>query len=93
MTLPPLPGGTTTHTAVLVFVKPRLTQQASLDLVQYQATHPAFPQEPTADQFFDDEQWESYRQLGMSLGESMLGQGVGFDELVRALLDAAQTSR
>lgn len=90
VTLPPLPGSGAAHTAVLVFVKPRLTQQASLDLVQYQAAHPAFPQEPTADQFFDDEQWESYRQLGMCLGESLLGQGIDFEALVLALLDAAQ---
>jgi hypothetical protein len=45
-------------------------QQASLDLRQYQATHPAFPQEPTADQFFDDQQWESYRKLGQQAGQT-----------------------
>lgn len=90
VTLPPLNGDGAGHTAVLVFVKPRLTQQASLDLLQYQAVHPAFPQEPTADQFFDDEQWESYRKLGTSLGESLLGQGLDFSELVLALLDAAR---
>ena len=73
------------HTTTLVFVKPRLTQNASLDLVQYQATHPAFPQEPTADQFFDDEQWESYRKLGASMGEALLGQGISLEELVLAL--------
>ena len=26
--------------------------------------NPAFPQEPTSDQFFDEAQWESYRSLG-----------------------------
>jgi len=31
---------------------------------QYASVHPSFPQEPTADQFFDEAQWESYRALG-----------------------------
>ncbi|WHZ09920.1 MAG: hypothetical protein OJF60_000359 [Burkholderiaceae bacterium] len=68
----PAAQGMPAATCTLVFVKPRLTQNASLDLVQYQATHPAFPQEPTADQFFDEAQWESYRKLGMSLGDALL---------------------
>ncbi|WP_394787870.1 patatin-like phospholipase family protein [Rhodoferax sp.] len=72
------------HTALLLWVKPRLTAAASLDLRQYQATHPAFPQEPTADQFFDDQQWESYRELGQHAGQSVL-QGGDLAALVRAL--------
>ncbi len=70
----PAAEGMAESTSTLVFVKPRLTQGASLDLVQYQATHPDFPQESTADQFFDDQQWESYRKLGMSLGETLLAR-------------------
>jgi hypothetical protein len=70
----PAAAGIPESTSTLIFVKPRLTRGASLDLVQYQATHPDFPQESTADQFFDDEQWESYRKLGMSLGEALLAR-------------------
>ncbi|SDP69489.1 Patatin-like phospholipase [Rhodoferax sp. OV413] len=73
------------HTALLLWVKPRLTEEASLDLRQYQATHLPFPQEPTADQFFDDQQWESYRQLGQHAGQTLLEGGVGLPGLVQAL--------
>lgn len=68
----PAAQGMPAATSTLVFVKPRLIEDASLDLVQYQATHPAFPQQSTAEQFFDEAQWESYRRLGMSLGEALL---------------------
>jgi hypothetical protein len=70
----PAAEGVAASISTLVFVKPRLTQGASLDLVQYQAAHTDFPQEPTADQFFGDEQWESYRKLGMNLGETLLAR-------------------
>lgn len=73
------------HTSVLLWVKPRVTEEASLDLRQYQATHTDFPQEPTADQFFDDQQWESYRQLGQHAGETLLRGGRGLADLVKAL--------
>ncbi|HOV19364.1 MAG TPA: patatin-like phospholipase family protein [Ottowia sp.] len=68
----PAAGDVPAATCTLVFVKPRLTQHASLDLVQYQATYPDFPQQSTTDQFFDDAQWESYRKLGFSLGQALL---------------------
>jgi hypothetical protein len=41
-----------------------MTGDESADIIQYQRTHSQFPQEPTEDQFFDEEQWESYRRLG-----------------------------
>jgi hypothetical protein len=34
------------------------------DILQYHRGHSPFPQETTADQFFDEAQWESYRALG-----------------------------
>ena len=37
---------------------------APADVVARARRHPAFPHESTADQFFDEAQWESYRRLG-----------------------------
>jgi hypothetical protein len=54
--------------SLLVIMKPTLTGDEALDVLQYAATHPTFPQEPTADQFFDEAQWESYRRLGEHIG-------------------------
>lgn len=49
---------------VLIYVKPSLTGDEPEDLTQYQASNHDFPHETTADQFFDDNQWEAYRKLG-----------------------------
>ncbi|WP_051975080.1 hypothetical protein [Cupriavidus necator] len=65
----------------IVLLKPRLVSWAPADVRQYGATHPTFPQEATADQFFDEAQWESYRALGLAIGRRVLGGVVG-----RALL-------
>lgn len=55
-------------TGVLVVLKPSLTGEEPLDLLEYRTGHEAFPQEPTSDQFFDEAQWESYRRLGELIG-------------------------
>ena len=58
---------------LLLVIKPRLTADAPLDLLQYQATHADFPQESTLDQFFDEAQWESYRKLGAVSSDRIFG--------------------
>src|SRR5258706_8001872 len=55
----------------LLLIKPSLSEGESLDINQYAATHRDFPQETTADQFYDDEQWESYRKLAASAAEDI----------------------
>lgn len=61
--------------AWLVYLKPTLTGDESADLTQYHRTHPSFPQETTADQFFDEAQWESYRMLGFLIARGVFGEG------------------
>jgi len=60
------PAGTVV--ARIVWIKPVLIEGLQADLLNYQGDHPRFPQEPTSDQFFDEAQWESYRQLGLQVG-------------------------
>jgi len=55
----------------LLMVKPSLMGDESMDVIQYQRTHPLFPQEPTSDQYFDEAQWESYRKLGEHIGTEL----------------------
>ncbi|MEN9396907.1 MAG: hypothetical protein RLZ81_1437 [Pseudomonadota bacterium] len=55
----------------LVVVKPRLPGQLSADLARYAERNPAFPQQPTADQFYDEAQWESHHRLGRLLGDQL----------------------
>ncbi|MNT19692.1 hypothetical protein D3C72_1549600 [compost metagenome] len=52
----------------IILLKPRLTPTAPADVRQYGAVHRDFPQQGTADQFFDEAQWESYRALGFDIG-------------------------
>lgn len=59
----------------LLYVKPTVTGGEPADVTQYQSVHPEFPHETTADQFFDEAQWESYRRLGQSIGEGLFGPG------------------
>ena len=55
--------------------KPKLGDRNSLTYYtyKYKIYHPAFPHEPTSDQFFDKVQWESYFQLGQFIGAEVLG--------------------
>lgn len=55
----------------LLLVKPSLMGDEAADVVEYQQTHPLFPQEPTTDQYFDEAQWESYRKLGEHIGTEL----------------------
>lgn len=48
----------------LLVIKPRLVECTPYDLIEYQKQQPSFPQETTADQFFDPLQWEAHRALG-----------------------------
>lgn len=56
---------------VLVYIKPMVVGDEPTDIFHYQATHPAFPHQSTADQWFDEPQFESYRLLGEITGEAV----------------------
>ncbi|MBI2771122.1 MAG: patatin-like phospholipase family protein [Burkholderiales bacterium] len=56
---------------LLVVVKPRMVPRLSLEIAGYAARNPTFPQQATADQFFDEPQWEAYHQLGVALGSKL----------------------
>jgi len=53
----------------LLYIKPTLSEDLheNEDLLEYARSHPTFPQETTGDQFFDEGQFESYRELGYQL--------------------------
>ena len=57
--------------STVLFVKPSVTGDEPLDVLQYRQQHRAFPQEPTMDQYFDEAQWESYRALGEHIGSRL----------------------
>jgi hypothetical protein len=56
----------------LVYVKATLTGDEPVDVLEYHSNHPDFPHDSTANQFFDEAQWESYRRLGEHIGGKVL---------------------
>jgi hypothetical protein len=64
----------------LLYVKPSLLGDEREDVLDYHRQNPDFPQQTTADQFFDEAQWESYRRLGQHIAEKIFQpQGEGED--------------
>jgi hypothetical protein len=57
--------------SVLLYIKASLTGDEPADLTNYHKCHPDFPHQSTAEQFFDEAQWESYRELGMHIGSKL----------------------
>jgi hypothetical protein len=51
----------------LIYLKSSLTGDEPEPVLNYKSDCPAFPHETTADQFFDDAQFESYRALGVHI--------------------------
>ncbi|MGQ2996023.1 patatin-like phospholipase family protein [Variovorax sp.] len=56
---------------LLILIKPNMCQGLGMDLINYKAQCPDFPQQSTGDQFFSEAQWESYFQLGNFLAEKL----------------------
>jgi hypothetical protein len=55
----------------LVYIKAGITGHEPADILQYAKTHDTFPHETTANQFFNESQFESYRHLGAFMVESI----------------------
>lgn len=51
-------------TGTIIYFKASLTGDESTDIKNFQTLHPTFPHETTANQWFTESQFESYRELG-----------------------------
>ena len=60
------------QTATLIYLKTTLIENLPLALLGYRGANPAFPDQSTADQFFDEEQFEAYRELGFIIATAMM---------------------
>ncbi|HJT19284.1 MAG TPA: patatin-like phospholipase family protein [Nitrospira sp.] len=59
---------------LLIYIKPSLTGNEPADVTEYANCHAEFPHEPTADQFFDESQFESYRALGAHIAYTLFSR-------------------
>lgn len=63
------------HTGTLVVLKSTMVRDLPLDVYGYGARNKLFPNESTADQFFGEEQFEAYRELGYYIARRALDDG------------------
>jgi hypothetical protein len=57
----------------MLYIKPALCAGLTADIYAYWRAHPAFPDEPTSEQFFAEAQFEAYRALGQQIVAGLLG--------------------
>jgi len=59
---------------ILIYIKSSIVGNEPEDVLAYKRKNPTFPDESTADQFFDEAQFESYRELGYLTGKAVFDQ-------------------
>jgi hypothetical protein len=64
----------------IVYLKSTLTGTEPADLLSYRLKHPEFPHDTTADQWFSESQFESYRTLGRLIGLTSLKNACKHDD-------------
>lgn len=69
-------GGTDPDIGLLLYMKLSLTGDEAELLKRYRLLNPDFPHQSTLDQFFDEEQFEAYRQLGVHVARGMFAKAI-----------------
>ncbi|HEU4597324.1 MAG TPA: patatin-like phospholipase family protein [Pyrinomonadaceae bacterium] len=69
---PPPGRSSKSLTGKLIYIKPTIYNEEPRDIYNYAQSDPTFPHESTADQFFDEPQFESHRMLGYHILTGLL---------------------
>jgi len=77
-------------TGILVYLKAAMTGHEDTSVRQYKSSHPEFPHESTGDQFYGEDQFESYRHLGRDIGHEVFAPVAGETSLLTAGLKLQQ---
>ena len=59
-------------TGILIYIKLAMIHDLPTDVYSYKGVNPDFPHQSTADQFFDEKQFEAYRELGYNITWKMM---------------------
>jgi hypothetical protein len=70
---------------MLIYVKASMNGSEDTSVLQYHASHNAFPHESTGDQFYGEDQFESYRRLGREIAFEAFGSVSEAPDLVAAV--------
>ena len=57
---------------ILIYLKTTFINDLPADIIAYKNKHNDFPDQSTADQFFDEKQFEAYRELGYQIAHKMI---------------------
>jgi hypothetical protein len=69
---------------VIVYLKPALVAGDATDVAGYATTNPDFPDDTTANQWFDEAHFENYRALGQVTGNAA-------EKTIREVVDCLMT--
>lgn len=61
--------------ADLIYINTVIIEGLPEDIYSYRRTNPRFPDQTTSDQFFDEKQFEAYRELGFQIGHTLCNYG------------------
>ncbi|MGD9303928.1 MAG: hypothetical protein PVF79_06660, partial [Desulfobacterales bacterium] len=61
----------------LIYIKTTPVAKLPEDVQGYQRLNDKFPDQSTADQFFDERQFEAYRELGFQIGKMLFEDAYG----------------
>jgi hypothetical protein len=79
-------GGPKIEDGVLIYIKPACYGEEPRDIYEYFKSNEAFPHESTADQFFSESQFESYRMLGAyTVGRVCPTQAADFESFIAGI--------
>ena len=75
----------------ILYMKATLSGDESVDVRHFSQADPLFPHDSTANQFFDEARFESYRDLGFHTVQSVTGGAQGLDS-AESLLQCVRTT-
>jgi hypothetical protein len=87
-------GEQTVEKGLILYIKPACHGTEETDIRSYATEHPDFPHQSTAEQWFSESQFESYRALGFEIVDGLLSGAlaalqppVTLDKIVRAIAE------
>ncbi len=91
---PPRDGETTSTEEIgyLFYVKMTMTSDEPMEVLSYRQRHEDFPHRSTADQFFSESQFESYRKLGYHIGKQCFQRDIDLERHPLAPPSSPRTS-
>ncbi|NVK40783.1 MAG: patatin-like phospholipase family protein [Oceanospirillaceae bacterium] len=77
----------------ILYIKASLSADLSPDIYAYWRANPEFPNQTTTDQFFDEMQFDSYRQLGLEVMSGLLRDATSVEQLFSRAREAGTSDK